>query len=130
MKTILTFILMALVSSCAYTYDEYKKQFPMDSILPVLSERRSWSINEVKIPIEHPDLAFEFWDASSIPYEAEIWDKNQNDYNVPMIRINSTDQLYEITEEEFVKLYEKYKEASNQRVDPTREGAQSVVPEV
>ena len=119
MNKYLSLILIPLLTACTIQY-EPADEHPMDSILIQLRSRKSWTTKEVKMDLRHPYIQFNYMTVSSIPLDVEVWGSNQNDYNVPMIRINSQDRLGELTEKEFDQLSGLYKKNSNQGMDPTR----------
>ena len=78
----------------------------VDQLISSLDGRRSWSVTGVKIHLKSPDVVVTCGPLSGTHNTIHAWPENQNDFNVPMIRINAGNILYQISEDEFSKLKE------------------------
>ena len=96
-------LLLAIQGGCErQTTDtqEPKDRLDLDSLIENLNQRRSWDVRHVKIPLARPDVIAK--QANGMLLEA--WAENQNDFHVPMLRLDQADRLYEMSADEFLRV--------------------------
>ena len=81
-----------------------------DAVLRRLVERcrdgsaRFWAANSVKIHLARPDFVRVPPGDSAGARLLEFWGENQNDYSVPMMRVDKGEKLFEVPGEDFARL--------------------------
>ena len=65
-----------------------------------LAQRRSWHVDAVKIWLANPVVVLTRDNGMLL----EAWPATENDYNVPMIRLDAGERLYELSLEEYLRL--------------------------
>ncbi len=89
---------------------------PETGILATLGSRRGWKVSTVKIDLAAPELVVTGGASDGDSMLLHAWPANQNDRDVPMIRIDHGDRLYELTEDEYNSLVR-----SSAAPDPAKE---------
>ncbi len=69
-----------------------------------LKNRRTWKITQVKIWLNNPSIVITFKQPNSKQINIHAWPENQNDFNVPMMRLDFGEDLYKLTENEYEEL--------------------------
>lgn len=78
-----------------------KAEVSATSIVETLAGRRTWPSSGVKIWLRNPTVVITCKNGDGNSAILHAWDGNENDFGVPMARINSGDTLYQLTQEEF-----------------------------
>lgn len=92
----------------------------MDKLVASLDGRRSWPSHAVKVWLKNPNVVVTRRPPAGKPIVVHAWPANQNDYYVPMARINSGDTLYEVSAEEYQELEKLNENVSNRGAQPLR----------
>lgn len=118
MKTVSTaLIALCLFSACSngpeqHTRPEIEQDIHIvDQLVSSLDGRKSWPVNAVKFHMKVPEVIVTCRPSTGNPTVVHAWE--HNDYRVSMIRINSGNTLYQISEGEFSQLKELNEEVSN-----------------
>jgi hypothetical protein len=64
---------------------------------------RSWSVRAVKIHLAVPEFTCQVWEADGSARLIDFWDVD-NDYNVPMMRVDKGDKLFQVPKEAFSRM--------------------------
>lgn len=73
-------------------------------LLNGIERRRNWPSNTVKIWLANPTISTTLMRSDGRHVVVHAWGRHENDYNTAMMRLDSCDLLYAITEAEFVAL--------------------------
>ncbi len=73
-------------------------------LLPSLAGRRSWNSKKVKVNLDQPELRVELANPSGQRRIVDAWSTNTTDARVPLVRVDWSEQLYEITPAEWASL--------------------------
>src|SRR5690606_25534336 len=73
-------------------------------LLPSLAGRPSWSTRQVKVDLDKPDLRIELANPNGQRAIVDAWASSQNDQHGPLVRVDWSDRLIEITPDEFALL--------------------------
>ncbi len=71
------------------------------SIVATLAGRRTWPSRGVKVSLRSPNVVVTCRPGEGPTIVLHAWDANENDFNVPMLRMDWGDSLYQLTPEEF-----------------------------
>lgn len=74
------------------------------NIVGTLAGRRTWPSTGVKIWLSNPTVVVSCRKGVGSSTLLHAWGGNENDFNVPMARVNSGDTLFQLTQAEFVEL--------------------------
>ncbi len=75
-----------------------------DRLLTGLDARTQWSTRHVKINLSGPWITASFVDPEGKNVLVHAWPKTQNDFNVPMMRLDGGAVLYAMTDAEWEEL--------------------------
>lgn len=75
-----------------------------EHLLASLPGRRSWSARKVKLDLERPDLRVELSNPSGRRAIVDAWAGQSSDLRVPVVRVDFSDRLYEVTATEWQAL--------------------------
>ncbi len=80
------------------------KVHAIHQILANLDTRRSWPAETVKIRLRSPTVIARTVLPNGSEVHVHAWPGNQNDFDVPMVRIQNGNLLYEVTVDEYARL--------------------------
>jgi hypothetical protein len=72
------------------------------ALLQDVDKRKTWPVRSVKFHASQPELRVQLKSSAGEAVELHAW--RHNDFDTPMMRLNSGDVLYALTESEFASL--------------------------